>query len=89
MDVNAADRKRSKKLFRYWLVYFRIRWMIFTLVESRRYQDRNQCQGDFFKTPAEKESGKILPDAREAEGFLRGRRRSRRHSKNNTGFNRA
>jgi hypothetical protein len=37
------------------------------------------------ETPAEKESGKILPDVRgRAEGFLRGRRRSRRYSKNNT-----
>jgi hypothetical protein len=35
------------------------------LVESRRDQGKNQCQG---KTPAEKETGKILPDARKAAG---------------------
>ena len=31
----------------------------------------------FFETPAEKESGKILPDRKDgiAEGFLRGRRK--------------
>jgi hypothetical protein len=60
------------------------------LIQKARWlnQERTKVETSArAEAPAEKESGKILPDAREAVCFLRGKRRkrSRRHSKKQHG----